>query len=69
MKNYIYGDFTQENTSARIAGGVDILNIIDDNGDGKPYGVTVRDKEDRSRRIIEIEDQGNINNTAVVLGT
>jgi hypothetical protein len=68
MKNYIYGDFTQENTSARIASGVDILTITKDDGNGTPNGVTVRDKDDRSRRIIEIEDQGTINNTAVILG-
>ncbi|MDR1445966.1 MAG: hypothetical protein LBI90_03600, partial [Treponema sp.] len=68
LKNYIYGDFTQENTSARIASGVDILTITDNDGDGLPDGNTVRDEKDSSRRIIEIEDQGNINNTAVVLG-
>jgi hypothetical protein len=68
LRHYILGDVTQENTSARIASGVDILNITDNDGDGLPDGNTVRDKEDLSRRIIEIEDQGNINNTTVVLG-
>jgi hypothetical protein len=67
LKNYIYGDFTQENTSARIAEGIDTLEITKNNNDGKPDGYTVRDTKDKNRRLIEVEDQGNIFNTAVVL--
>jgi hypothetical protein len=62
---YLYGDWTAENTSARIAGGIDTLELVTEGVLGKEgYGLTTRNG---SGRNIYLTDQGNINNNALAL--
>jgi hypothetical protein len=69
--NYILGDVTQENTSARIASGVDTLILEDElknrNGDDI-LGITRQKEGNGNGRIIQLEDHENINNVVVALG-
>lgn len=63
---YVYGDWTQENTAARISNGVDELHIVDEMADGA-NAQTVQ-KADGSGRVITMKDTGDYHTNAVTLG-
>jgi hypothetical protein len=62
---YVYGDFTQENTAARITSGKDELEIVR-GGKGTKLGETR--SNGNGGRLIEIADTGDINTMSVTLG-
>jgi hypothetical protein len=69
--NYILGDVTQENTSARIASGVDTLILEDElknRNEDDILGITRQKEGNGNGRIIQLEDHENINNVIVALG-
>jgi hypothetical protein len=72
-KDYVYGDFTQENAAMRIAGGKDYLDFtdkdfgVDDEGRIK-LGETVSGGRDGKGRTITITDIGDLDTMSVVLG-
>ena len=63
---YVYGDWTQENTVARISSGVDVLHIVDEMADGA-NAQTVQNK-DGTGRVITMKDTGDVHKNAVTLG-
>ena len=63
---YVYGDWTQENASARISSGVDELHIVDEMADGA-NAQTVQ-KADGSGRVITIKDKGDYHKNAITMG-
>lgn len=63
---YVYGDWTQENTMARISSGVDELNIVTEMDDGVT-AQTVQ-KTDGSGRVITMKNTGDYHTNAVTLG-
>ena len=63
---YVYGDWTQENASARISSGRDELHIVDEMADGA-NAQTVQ-KADGSGRIITMKDTGEYHTNAITLG-
>lgn len=63
---YVYGDWTQENTAARISSGVDVLHIVDEMTDGA-NAQTVQNK-DGTGRVITMKDTGDVHKNAVTLG-
>lgn len=63
---YVYGDWTQENTMARISSGRDELHIVDEMADGA-NAQTVQ-KADGTGRVITIKDTGDFHTNAVTLG-
>ena len=61
--NYVYGDWTQENTSARLASGLDQLELVDQGG------FTARTSSNGvGGRLIQLVDSGNSYNSAIALG-
>ena len=66
MLAYIYGDWTQENTAARIANDVDQLNIVKSMADGAT-AQTVQNK-DGTGRVITMVDSGDKHQNAIQLG-
>jgi hypothetical protein len=65
MQAYLYGDWTAENTSARIAGGLDTLQLVSEGVLGSDgYGLTARNGS--GRRIL-LTDLGNASNNAITL--
>lgn len=63
---YVYGDWTQENTIARISSGVDVLHIVDEMTDGA-NAQTVQNK-DGTGRVITMKDTGDVHKNAITLG-
>ena len=65
---YVYGDWTQENTAARIASEKDVLEIV--SGDGKPAGWTAQTVQngEGNGRIIQMLDSGDKHINAILLG-
>lgn len=63
---YVYGDWTQENTMARISSGRDKLHIVEEMADGA-NAQTVQ-KADGSGRVITMKDTGDFHTNAVTLG-
>lgn len=63
---YVYGDWTQENTIARISSGVDVLHIVDEMTDGA-NAQTVQNK-DGTGRVITMKDTGDVHKNVVTLG-
>ena len=65
---YVYGDWTQENTAARIASDKDVLEIV--SGDGKPAGWTAQTVQngEGNGRIIQMLDSGDKHINAILLG-
>lgn len=63
---YVYGDWTQENASARISSGRDELHIVDEMADGA-NAQTVQ-KADGSGRVITMKDTGDYHINAITLG-
>jgi hypothetical protein len=61
--DYVYGDWTQENTAARLASGIDSLEFVEDTD----YTARTTDNG-RGGRIIRMKDTGNDLNNAVLLG-
>ena len=61
--NYVYGDWTQENTSARLASGLDQLELVEQ------AGFTARTTSNGvGGRLIQLVNSGNSYNSAVALG-
>ena len=65
---YVYGDWTQETTAARIASEKDVLEIV--SGDGKPAGWTAQTVQngEGNGRIIQMLDSGDKHINAILLG-
>ena len=63
---YVYGDWTQENTTARISRGVDELHIVDDMADDA-NAQTVQ-KADGTGRVITMKNTGDVHKNAITLG-
>ena len=63
---YVYGDWTQENTMARISSRRDELHIVDEMADGA-NAQTVQ-KADGSGRVITMENTGDVHKNAITLG-
>ena len=62
-KNYVYGDWTQENTSARLASGLDQLEFVEQ---GDFTALTT--SNGAGGRLIQMLDSGNSYNNAITLG-
>lgn len=61
--NYVYGDWTQENTSARLASGLDQLELVEQ------AGFTARTTSNGvGGRLIQLVNSGNSYNSAIALG-
>ena len=61
--NYVYGDWTQENTSARLASGLDQLELVGQ------AGFTARTTSNGvGGRLIQLVNSGNSYNSAIALG-
>ena len=61
--NYVYGDWTQENTSARLASGLDQLELVEQ------AGFTARTTSNGvGGRLIQLINSGNSYNSAIALG-
>ncbi len=63
---YVYGDWTQENTMARISSRRDELHIVDKMADGA-NAQTVQ-KADGSGRVITMKNTGDVHKNAITLG-
>ena len=63
---YVYGDWTQENTMARICSRRDELHIVDDMADGA-NAQTVQ-KADGNGRVITMKNTGDVHKNAITLG-
>lgn len=63
---YVYGDWTQENTMARISSRRDELHIVDDMADGA-NAQTVQNK-DGTGRVITMKNTGDVHKNAITLG-
>ena len=63
---YVYGDWTQENTAARISNGVDELHIVDEMADGA-NAQTVQNK-DGTGRVITMKNTGDVHKNAITIG-
>lgn len=63
---YVYGDWTQENTMARISSRRDELHIVDDMADDA-NAQTVQ-KADGTGRVITMENTGDVHKNAITLG-
>ena len=64
--SYVYGDWTQENTAARIAGGIDELNVVDKMQEGA-LAQTIQNTKGTGR-LITITSTGDNHLNAVQLG-
>ena len=64
--NYIYGDWTQENASARLGKGKDMLEFV--SGEGSEKGFTAQTTSIGKGRLIEMKDTGNKYINAIQLG-
>ena len=64
--NYIYGDWTQENASARLGKGKDMLEFV--SGEGSEKGFTAQTTSTGKGRLIEMKDTGNKYINAIQLG-
>ena len=61
--NYVYGDWTQENTSARLASGLDQLELVEQ------AGFTARTTSNGvGGRLIQLVNSGNSYTSAIALG-
>ena len=61
--NYVYGDWTQENTSARLASGLDQLELIE-----QADFTALTTSNGASGRLIQMVASGNSYNNAIALG-
>ena len=65
--SYVYGDWTQENTAARLASGLDQLEFV--SGEGKAEGWTAQTTSNgRGGRNIQMLDSGDYHTNAIQLG-
>ncbi|MDR1155096.1 MAG: hypothetical protein LBL04_10305 [Bacteroidales bacterium] len=67
MKNYVYGDWTAENTSARLASGLDELSFVDEIRNEKGEYATAQTTGSGAGRLIQMVDSGNEYNNAIQL--
>ena len=61
--NYVYGDWTQENTSARLASGLDQLELIE-----QADFTALTTSNGTGGRLIQMVASGNSYNNAITLG-
>lgn len=62
-KSYVYGDWTQENTSARLASGLDQLELVE-----QADFTALTTSNGSGGRLIQMVDSGNSYNNAITLG-
>jgi murein DD-endopeptidase MepM/ murein hydrolase activator NlpD len=67
MNNYVYGDWTAENTSARLASGLDKLSFVDEIRNEKGEYATAQTTGSGTGRLIQMVDSGNEYNNAIQL--
>jgi hypothetical protein len=67
-KTYVYGDFTQENTAMRLAGGLDELRFEEEIKNAKGEMAAALTTSQGNGRLIQMMDSGNADVNAVRLG-
>ena len=67
MKNYVFGDWTAENTSMRLADGLDTLSLVDEIKNAKGEYATALTTSNGKGRLIQMVDSGNVYNNAIQL--
>jgi hypothetical protein len=67
IKNYVYGDWTAENTSARLASGLDELSFVDAIRNEKGEYAAALTTSSGKGRLVQMVDSGNEYNNAIQL--
>jgi murein DD-endopeptidase MepM/ murein hydrolase activator NlpD len=68
MKNYVYGDWTMENTSARLVSGKDELRFEEEIKNAEGEMATALTTAQGNGRLIQMVNSGNVDVNAVRLG-